>query len=344
MVICRMAIESSSRPFLSIIIPVHNSSATIGTCLKALFQSTYTDFEAIVVDDRSTDGSADIIRQHPCTLVTITGVGGASVARNRGAAAARGDVLFFIDSDCVVLADTLEKAADAFHRSPDAVTGGTYTPKPYDQGLFSLFQSVFINYSESKRTTPDYVATHAMVINRSIFVESGGFNEDFMPILEDVEFSHRLRRRGVRLLMAPEVMVRHIFHFTMGKSFRNAFKKTRYWIRYSMENKDLGTDSGTASVELKANGMAWLASALLIIAAIVTGSLWPMTAVALIQAANLMVNIKFLGALRRAGTPLLALGAIMYYLFFYSAPIWAGTAVALLDVWSGKGTALRETT
>jgi len=337
-----MSTESLSRPFFSVIIPVHNGRATIDTCLEALYSSTYSDFEAIVIDDRSTDGSADIIRKYPCKLIEITENGGVSVARNRGAEAAQGEVLFFIDADCVVMPDTFGKAAEAYLKNPDSVTGGTYTPEPYDPGVFSTFQSIFINYSESKRAIPDYVATHALVIQRSLFVQSGGFKEDFMPILEDVEFSHRLRRHNVPLRMAPEIMVRHIFNFSLKKSLRNAFKKSRYWIRYSMENKDLGADSGTASLELKANGVAWLVSILFFLLAFITGGLWPITITAIVQSANLTINLDFLRALRRTGITGTALGTIMYYLLLYPAPIWVGTAAGLIDSWSGKRSGMKE--
>ena len=84
-------------------------------------------------------------------------------------------------------------------------------------------------------------------------MKSGGFKENFLPILEDVEFSHRLRRTGFKLTMNPEILVRHIFNFTLIKSLKNAFRKSLYWTIYSLKNKDLLTDSGTASIELKFN-------------------------------------------------------------------------------------------
>jgi GT2 family glycosyltransferase len=326
-----MDAPTEKSPILSIVIPNRNGEVTIEDCLGALYESTFTDFEVIVVDDHSSDRSVEIIRRFPCRLMELSEHGGASVTRNRGAEAARGKALFFIDADCVVQPETLELAAKAHSEHPDAVVGGTYTLKAYDKGTLSTFQSAFIHYSETKHPEPDYVATHAMVIRRGLFIEQGGFSEDFMPILEDVEFSHRLLANGVRLLMNPEIQVRHIFKFTLARSLRNAFRKSRYWIRYSIAKRDLAADSGTASIELKADGVAWLASAGLLTLAFLSGSVLPLGLLAFVQAANLALNLNFFRMLRRAGGPGFFAAASLYYLVLYPAPIWAGTVMGYLD-------------
>ena len=236
-------------PLISVIIPNHNGEKTIGRCLDAAFASQYSNFEVIVVDDCSADSSANIIKEFPCRLIRLTEHGGASKARNTGAQNSSGEALFFIDNDCLLQPDTLAKAAAAYEEEgPGVIIGGTYTPLPYDQKFFSIFQSIYIHYSETKNTqNPDYVATHAMLIAKNMFHKSGGFNEQFMPILEDVEFSHRLKKMGATLRMVPEIQVQHIFNFTLVRSMRNGIRKSKYWSIYSMKNRDLLSDSGTAS-------------------------------------------------------------------------------------------------
>ena len=250
--------------FISIIIPNYNGGRTINGCLESIFAVQDDGIEVIVVDDRSDDGSRDIIRAYPCRLIAREQRSGAAAARNAGAAQSRGEVLFFIDADCRLMQDTLPVLRKSLDKYPaGTVIGGTYTPMPADAGFFSRFQSVFINYSETKNSAhPDYIASHAMAVPADTFRLAGGFPEHFLPILEDVEFSHRLRRKGVRLVMDPDLQVRHQFDFTLGKSLRNAARKTRYWIEYSLTNKDLLSDSGTASIEMKINGIAWLLSVL----------------------------------------------------------------------------------
>ena len=127
-------------PLISIIIPNRNGEATIGLCLEAVYSSTYEPFEVIVVDDDSGDRSVAEVERFPCRLVRLDRHGGASAARNAGAAASRGEILFFTDSDCLLEADTLAIAAAAFaQHGPEVIVGGTYTPVPYDADFFSRF-------------------------------------------------------------------------------------------------------------------------------------------------------------------------------------------------------------
>ena len=241
---------------ISIVIPVRNGARALDACLQAACAAALPDHEVVVVDDGSTDESAAIAARHPCRLVRLEGRRGASAARNAGAAAARGDILFFTDADCILGPQTLPRAAAALDAAgPRAVVGGTYETRPFDPGFFPAFQAVFVNYHETRRPDdPDYVATHAMAIRTADFRASGGFDEHFLPILEDVEFCHRLRRAGYRLRMDPRVLVRHSFGFGLSGSLRNAARKVRYWARYSLRNRDLFADSGTASRGLKAAG------------------------------------------------------------------------------------------
>jgi glycosyltransferase involved in cell wall biosynthesis len=310
-------------PFISVIIPCYNSESTIGKCLDAALGSDYGYFEVIVVDDLSSDNSVEVIKRHPCSLIRFEEHRGASVARNTGARQAGGETLFFIDADCVLKRDALRLVAELYRRHGDAVIGGTYTPIPHDRGFFSTFQSIFIHYSETKSPEPDYVATHAMIISRRLFAESGGFDEDFMPILEDVEFSHRMRRSGVRLLMAPELQVEHIFNFSLMGSLRNAIRKSKFWTMYSMRNKDLMKDSGTASVELKVNTLCWpLCAALLALYAKGGHGLYALAALFVFMA-NMMVNRNFLRAILNAAGPAYAIKAVLYYALVY--PVAVGT-------------------
>src|SRR3990172_12839926 len=93
--------------YISVIIPNYNACATIGRCLEAVFSSRYENFEVIVVDDCSTDDSVEIIERFPCKLIRLPARSGAARARNVGALSSTGELLFFTDSDCFVLEDTL---------------------------------------------------------------------------------------------------------------------------------------------------------------------------------------------------------------------------------------------
>lgn len=315
---------------ISLIIPNYNGSSTIGKCLDAAFASKYGNFEVIVVDDGSVDNSVEIIKKYPCRLVRMEKHAGAGAARNRGAKSSRGEVLFFTDADCLLRNDALLLANEAVAENPGAVIGGTYTPLPYDHDFFSVFQSLFVHYSETKKKEPDYIATHALIIDAGMFKSSGGFSEDFLPILEDVEFSHRLSRNGLRLLMAPEIQVMHVFNFTVSKALQNAFRKTTYWTMYAVANRDLFADSGTASVELKINGASFSLVVFLVLLFFIRhqpGWLFPLP---FLLAANLVLSSGLLTLFYRSkGLRFTVIGGL-YYTMIYPFPVIAGGLAGLV--------------
>jgi len=311
---------------ISLIIPMRNAEATIGKCLAAAFSLEDPRYEVIVVDDASEDASVARIGNHPCKLVRLNVHSGAAKARNIGAQHSAGDILFFTDADCLVAKDVLSRVRK---ESPDLrtglVLGGTYTPLPYDRDFFSTFQSLFIHYSETKDSgNPDYLATHAMAISAETFRNIGGFSEDLTPILEDVEISHRLRRAGYRLRMDPGLRVQHIFRHSLSRSLGNAVRKATYWTLYSLRNRDLLADSGTASRELKVNGLVWLLTATVSLFVLASGQVRFLVIVPLIEMLNVWMNRRLFTSFLRSKGAFFALAAMLYYTLLYPAAIWMG--------------------
>lgn len=322
---------------ISVIIPVYNGSLTIGECLKALFSSRYDNFEVIVVDDSSEDDSVKLIKKFPCKIIELNKHFGASKARNIGAHNSSGEILFFIDADCIVQEDTLYLVNKAFLENEDAIIGGTYSRIPFDDNFFSTFQSIFINYSETKKEIPDYIPGHAMVINRSVFMKSNGFAENFLPILEDVEFSHRLRRSGFNLKMNPQITLKHIFNFTLISSLRNAFRKSMYWSMYSLKNRDLLADSGTAGLELKRNVLAFFLNTLLIILFFYFKEIGFLFPVSLVFATNLFLSRRLLREFYRVKGFSFFVFAMLYYTLFYPLGVGAGALSGIIRyIWIYK--------
>ena len=334
--------EAAARPLVSIIIPNYNGGATIGRCLEAALASRLADIELIVVDDASEDDSLERIGRFPCRLVRMSTHGGAARARNAGARASRGEVLFFTDADCLLEPDAVARAVQTLSSGADIAVGGTYTLAACEPGFFDRFQSAFIHYFESRHAPEaDYLATHALAIAAPMFRRHSGFAEEGMPILEDVEFSHRLRRGGCRLVMNPAVQARHIFGYSLAGSLRNAYRKTRYWTCYSLGNGDLLADSGTASRELKLDVIAWCLVAMLLVAAAATAEVQWILAAAAVLAANALAARGLLGAFRRAHGPGFAAAAGLYYFLLYPAAVGAG-ALAGLGLYLARRGGMRE--
>lgn len=89
----------TSLPSVSAIVPLFNGERTIGDALSSIFQQDYPELEVIVIDDGSTDASAAIVREFPSVHLIQQENAGVAAARNRGIAAARGDLLAFLDQD-----------------------------------------------------------------------------------------------------------------------------------------------------------------------------------------------------------------------------------------------------
>lgn len=316
----------SSHPFISVVIPNHNNGSTIGKCLQSAFAVDYENYEVIVVDDCSSDNSVEIIESFSCKLIKLAEHAGASGARNAGAISSQGDILLFIDADCLLTPEALTIASEALQKHGHSViVGGTYTLLPYDKQFFSIFQSVFIHFFETKNCmNPDYIATHAMLINKKIFFDNGAFSENFMPILEDVEFSHRLRRAGVKMVMEPQLLVTHVFNFSLMRSLRNAVRKSDYWTAYSISNQDIFADSGTASVELKVNVLSFFFSVFLIMLSVLLPVQWLFYLVVGVGVVNCFVNRLLCGLFFKVRGVAFGFIASIYYMTLYALAVGIG--------------------
>src|SRR2546421_10997536 len=92
---------------LSVVIPVYNGGPQLKRCLDALLASDFRNYEIVVVDDGSTDGgAAEAAQARGVEVIKLDSRQGPAAARNRGSAQARGGIIFFVDSDVVVRADT----------------------------------------------------------------------------------------------------------------------------------------------------------------------------------------------------------------------------------------------
>ena len=170
-----------------------------------------------------------------------------------------------------------------------------------------------------------------MLIAKELFEKSGGFDEHFMPILEDVEFSHRMKKEGVRLLMVPEIQVQHIFNFSLLSSMRNGIRKSRYWSLYSMKNRDLLADSGTASLEFKFNVVSFFVVLLLVIGATLLQAWFFVLPALLLTGFNVYLNRGILRAFYRARGSFFAIAAMVYYALAYPIAVGIGACSAIFS-------------
>src|SRR5690606_6662434 len=108
------AAEAAAWPRVSVVVCAYNAAATIAACLGSLTTLSYPDVEVIVVDDGSTDGTADIARRYSGVKVVHACHGGLSAARNIGLSEASGAIVAYVDADVRVDADWLRYLVQPF--------------------------------------------------------------------------------------------------------------------------------------------------------------------------------------------------------------------------------------
>lgn len=223
--------------FISVIIPIHNGGKYLERCLDALIESSYSSFEIIVVDDCSTDDTVAIARQKRVTILQLSGRSGVSVARNFGAQHARGDILFFIDSDILVKRETVKLIADCFQQHTDiAAIFGSYDDKPQEENFISQYRNLFHHFNhQNSDTEASTFWTGCGAIRKSVFDEMGGFRDSFM---EDVELGYRIRKKGYRILLDKDLQVKHLKQWNFLSMLRTDIcKRAIPWSRLILETK-----------------------------------------------------------------------------------------------------------
>lgn len=206
-------------PFFSIIIPVYNGGMSFRCCLQALRDSSFTDWELLVVDDGSNDGSTAVAESYGARLLRTSGRLGPGAARNLGATAARGRYLYFIDADCAVHSRTLAQTVQILTADPglDAVFG-SYDDAPGAANFIAQYKNLFHHYIHQNSCEEAATFwTGCGAIRRERFLALGGFDVQRFrrPSVEDIDLGHRLKRAGGRIRLARQVQLKHLKRWTL---------------------------------------------------------------------------------------------------------------------------------
>lgn len=217
---------------VTVIIPIYNNQESIKKCIEALLRQDYpkSDYEVIVVNDGSTDGTADVVNAYPVRYISQKNQGPAA-ARNRGAGEATGDIILFTDSDCVPDPDWIREMVKPFDVPDVVAVKGAY--KTSQRALTARFAQ--IEFEErfnmlKKAESIDMVDTYSAGFRRGIFLEMEGFDTSF-PVAnnEDTELSYRMSRLGFRMIFNPGAVVCHLNHPDSIKRYARLKFWRGYW-------------------------------------------------------------------------------------------------------------------
>jgi glycosyltransferase involved in cell wall biosynthesis len=202
-------------PDISVVIPVYNAERYVGSCIEAFLSQDYSreKYEILIVDNGSTDASADIIERYPDITLLFEDRHGAYAARNRGIAEADGAIVAFTDPDCVPCPDWLSNIAATMSSLDAKIVVGYPLPAGDSPALsmIAAYENVKNEYIfGSNDETLYYGYANNMAIRRELFEELGPFLErrrgsDTILVRNVVE---RYSCNAVRY--HPEIRVRHM--------------------------------------------------------------------------------------------------------------------------------------
>jgi len=319
---------------LTVIVPAYNCPLVLRQCLDGLRASDLPRerWELIVVDDSSTDNTADVARSlADVVLTTKHGPNGPGDARNLGAAVASASILLFVDADVVVAPGTLSGFLRIFNAQPSVTSVfGAYDDRPSHESFLSQYRNLLHHYVHCEN--PGSASTFwagCGAVRRAEFLEVGGFDTTRYPRpqIEDIELGYRLVDRGYRIVLAPELQAKHLKQWTLPNMVRTDLRDRAVpWMTLLIERQEIASNGplNLQSKEKMLTAIAGAAVACFGIAITTTNSLWLLGTI-LGTAGVVLGNAKLLIWFRRQRGMIFALRVIPARMLFY---IISGTGAA----------------
>jgi glycosyltransferase involved in cell wall biosynthesis len=332
-------------PTLSVIVPAHAAERLLPDTLGALRASRLPrpEWELIVVDDASADGTAAVAEEFADRVIRLVGKpSGPGGARNAGAAEASGEWLVFIDADVRVHSDTLDRFLEATRRHPDAVAiFGAYDDRPEARGIVSEFRNLLHRYVHMRgagEASTFWAGCGA--VRRDAYEAVGGFDTDRFPRpqIEDIELGYRLRDRGGSIILDPDISGTHLKRWTFGAMVRTDVRDRGIpWMRLLLERR------GRTAVSLNAGGfeqakvaVMGMALAALFLAVVLAGTrllVVSVVAMGMVTLANWPAH-RWFATVRSPG---FALATAPLLLVYYASSAVAAAAGVVAHLWATVG-------
>ncbi len=239
---------------ISIVIPTYNASKFIPNLLDPIFKQAVDDMEVILVDDCSTDNTLELAREYPVRIIEMEQNAGPAKARNRGVREAKGDIIFFLDSDVMVLDGTIQAVKDYFDKDPSAkCVIGICSTEALNDGFVPHYMAMFeyIHLIDQQYESVSVFAPRCGAIKKEFFLEIGGYDEEYKGAdVEDFELARRINKTDT-IILNPEMMVKHQFA-DFKQALKIYFKRTVMWVKLFFKEKKLDNAGPTSP----SNGLA----------------------------------------------------------------------------------------
>jgi len=220
-------------PRVSIIIPVKNGAAKIKDLLDSLMHVDYDrdKLEIIVVDGGSTDSTREIVSKYPVKLV-VEKKPGVNAARNTGIKVSTGEVIAFTDHDCVVPKDWVKKIVKNLQHPEVGCVGGQilryndeFLARYADESIIPVMRIFKKKTLLSRISSPAYYPVGCnFAVKREAIEKTGFFDERFEYGFDELEFAERVCEKGYKILLTPEIIVKHKHRSSLSELLKQAFR------------------------------------------------------------------------------------------------------------------------
>jgi glycosyltransferase involved in cell wall biosynthesis len=199
---------SNNAPLVSIIIPVYNGEKYLAEAIESVLVQTYRPVEIIVIDDGSTDESANIAKSFKDVRYSHQTNQGVSVARNVGLENARGEFIAFLDADDIWMFNKLYTQINYLLKNPHVcytitnqriiIEPGTSVPAFFNKELLQKDHAAFVPSS--------------LVTRKVVFEQIGGFDTTYVNSGEDIEWFIRAKDAGMLMVVHEETLLHRRMH------------------------------------------------------------------------------------------------------------------------------------
>lgn len=216
-------------PLVSVVITTHNERKTIVRCINSIFEQSYSNFEIIVVDSKSTDDTQELLNNLKSSLVKFPNCKRYELisaeaptpasGRNLGVSYSRGEIIAFTDADCIAERQWILNLVNTMNPKTDLVAGPNIVCHEKTSKSLKIMDEVLKNsiatagslqFVEIKVVTEVTRSVPAcnMAVSRPLFIDIGGFNS-LLRYNEDTDFCERFREGGYKIIFTPNAKVKH---------------------------------------------------------------------------------------------------------------------------------------
>lgn len=311
---------------ITAIMPAYNASHLLERVLPPLLEMLESGEidEFLVVDDQSTDDTAEVARKMGAVVLTTPQNGGPGLARNLAAKTAKGDVLWFVDSDVIAWVGGGDIIREAFADTDVHAVFGSYDDDPGAPSWFSNYKNLVhrFHHQTAKRDATTFWSGCGAVRTRA-FLALDGFDTDIyqVPSIEDIELGYRIKNAGGRILVLPNLLGKHLKVWSVRNAiFTDIFRRALPWSRLMICREGLTNDLNTSTAERARALVAGLfILSFLLIPFLPVAAIVPLELFALAIA----INWRFFNFMRGNGGIGFALAAMLYHQIYY---VYSATA------------------